>query len=89
LSISPGGRAEIENIYYFSASPTHRSADKIARHSPYMRALRASGVNVQPGRFKKKTTFCNRCSRSFYTHEEKESDVAIAIKLFEVCHLDQ
>lgn len=84
-----GRRAEIENVYYFSASPTHRDQDKIDRHSLYIRCLRASGVNVQLGRFKRKTVHCNLCNRDFIAHEEKETDVAIAIKLFEVCHLDQ
>lgn len=83
-----GSRAEIENIYYFSASPTHRDQDKIDRHSLYMRCLRASGINVQLGRFKRKIAYCNRCNRDFMAHEEKETDVAIAIKLFEVCYLD-
>ena len=82
-------RAEIENIYYFSASPTHRNEDKIVRHSLYMRCLRASGINIQLGRFKQKTVHCSRCNRDFIAHEEKETDVAIAVKLFEICHLDQ
>lgn len=83
-----GSRAELESIYYFSASPTHRAQDKIDRHALYMRCLRASGVHVQLGRFKRKTVYCNECNRTFFTHEEKESDVAIAIKLFEICYLD-
>ncbi|MHC4873892.1 MAG: NYN domain-containing protein [Planctomycetota bacterium] len=82
-------RAELESIYYFSASPTHRKQDKVDRHSLYMRCLRSSGVTVQLGRFKRKSVYCNKCNKVFNAHEEKESDVAIAIKLFEVCHLDQ
>jgi uncharacterized LabA/DUF88 family protein len=84
-----GERAELERIYYFSASPTHRSQDKINRHALYVRCLRATGIDVQLGRFKKKTVHCNWCNRDFFTHEEKETDVAIATKLFEICHLDQ
>lgn len=84
-----GCRAELKQIYYFSASPTHRSQDKIDRHVLYVRCLRATGVDVQLGRFKKKTVRCNRCSRDIITHEEKETDVAIASKLFEICQFDQ
>ncbi|MBT9160509.1 MAG: NYN domain-containing protein [Dehalococcoidia bacterium] len=84
-----GKRADMEHIYYFSAPPTHRSQDKIDRHALYMRCLRASGVDVQLGRFKKKSVHCNKCNRDFFTHEEKETDVAIATKLFEICHLEQ
>lgn len=84
-----GGRAELESIYYFSASPTHRGQDKIDRHSLYMACLKASDIHVQLGRFKKKLVYCHKCKRKITKHEEKESDVAIAIKLFEICHLDQ
>ncbi|MCL0065680.1 NYN domain-containing protein [Dehalococcoidia bacterium] len=84
-----GKRADMEHVYYFSAPPIHRSQDKIDRHALYMSCLRASGVNVQLGRFKKKSVHCNKCNRDFFTHEEKEPDVAIATKLFEICHLDQ
>ena len=82
-------RAELEHIYYFSAPPTHRAQGKIDRHELYMRCLRASGVGVELGRFKKKIVHCNNCNRNFFTHEEKETDVAIATKLLEVCFLDQ
>lgn len=84
-----GKRAELEHIYYFSASPTHLGQGKIDRHALYMRCLRASGVGVELGRFKKKTVSCKSCNQVFFTHEEKETDVAIATKLFEVCHLDR
>ena len=89
-----GGRAVLEHIYYFSAPPTHRSATKQLRHSLYMRCLRETGIDVQLGRFKNKDIHCPPCchspcpnpTRSFVGHEEKETDVALAAKLFEVCH---
>ncbi|MFQ6609117.1 MAG: NYN domain-containing protein [Fidelibacterota bacterium] len=84
-----GSRADLEHIYYFSAPPTHRSQDKINRHALYMRCLRTSGVDIQLGRFKRKTVYCNKCNRYLLAHEEKETDVAIATKLFEICHLNQ
>lgn len=83
------GRAEIENIYYFSASPSHKAQDTIERHKLYMKCLKASGVNIQLGRFKRKDFFCKECKSKIKKYEEKESDVAIAIKLFEVCHTDE
>ncbi len=84
-----GERADLGHIYYFSAPPTHGTQDKIDRHALYMRCLRCSGVDVQLGRFKKKTLHCGKCNQDFVAHEEKETDVAIATKLFEICHLDQ
>jgi len=84
-----GERAMLERIYYFSAPPTHRGRGKQDRHSLYVRCLRATGVNVELGRFKSKQVWCSRCRRTFVAHEEKETDVAIATRLFEVCHSDE
>jgi len=83
------GRAEIEDVFYYSASPIHRKPAKIRRHSFYMKCLKASGVKVQLGRFKKKTAYCRNCRSNYIAHEEKESDVAIAMRLFEVCFADK
>lgn len=84
-----GEWAELQRIHYFSASPTHRSPAKIARHALYMRCLRATGIHVELGRFKRKTIYCRRCRRYTEVHEEKETDVAMAAKLFEVCLSDE
>jgi len=82
-------RADLEQIYYFSASPTHRSQVKQDRHTLYMKCLRATGVTVELGRFKYKNLFCPKCRSNFVAHEEKETDVAIATRLFEICQSDQ
>ncbi len=82
-------KAELSLIHYFSASPTHRSQDHVNRHSLYTACLEATGVVVQLGRFKKKDVYCGKCHRYFTAHEEKESDVAIAGKLFEACYSDE
>jgi len=50
-----------------------------------MRCLRTTGVNVELARFKPKSVFCPNCKKYFITHEEKETDVAIATRLFELC----
>ena len=84
-----GERASLERIYYFSASPTHRSQGKQDRHTLYVRCLRATGVNVELGRFKSKQMWCPICRKPFVSHEEKETDVAIATRLFEICHSDE
>lgn len=84
-----GERATLERVYYYSAPPTHRSQRKQARHTLYMRCLRATGVNVELGRFKPKQVWCPKCHQQFVAHEEKETDVAIATRLFEVCHSNE
>ena len=84
-----GEKASLERIYYFSAPPTHRSHAKQDRHKLFMRCLRETGVNVELGRFKAKDILCPICRRRFVAHEEKETDVAIATQLFELCHADE
>jgi len=54
-----------------------------------MRVLRATAVHVELGRFKRKHVYCTLCKQTTVVHEEKETDVAIATKLFEVCYQDQ
>lgn len=78
-------RASLEQIYFFSAPPTHRSQDKLNRHTLYMRCLRETGIIVELGRFKAKNVFCTNCRSYIVVHEEKETDVAIAARLFELC----
>jgi len=51
----------------------------------YMSCLRSTGISVELARFKKKEIYCPNCGKNFVGHEEKETDVAIAAKLFEVC----
>jgi len=81
-------KAEVnmEGIHYFSASPTHRSQNTRDRHALYMACLRSAGVRVYLGRFKKKIVECHLCHRDDVRHEEKETDVAVAMHLFEICH---
>ena len=67
-----GERATLKNIYYFSAPPTHHSKNTQARHDLYMMCLAGSGVQVSLGQFKQR--------------KEKETDVAIAAQLFEICY---
>lgn len=87
-----GGNAQIEGIYYFSALAKHLLAidpDVTKRHLAYIECLEATGVSVELARFKKKHVLCVHCGKNINRHEEKETDVAIAAKLFEILHLDQ
>jgi len=82
-------RASLAGVDYFSAAPTHYPQDRLERFNLYMRCLRGSGVRVTLARFKRKEMYCKLCRRQFEAHEEKETDVAIATRLFEVCHSDE
>ena len=80
-----GEPASLRGIYYYSAPPNHEPAARQERHRLYMRCLRATGVAVELSRFKPKHVYCGACQRYIKTREEKETDVAIAVRLFETC----
>ena len=81
-----GKDVEVVGINYFSALQDYLSVtapDKIKRHKLYIRCLKSTGVNVILGRFKEKDVYCNSCKKHFKKHEEKETDVSIAVKIIE------
>lgn len=74
-------------VYYYSALAHHLESKKpgvVARHQQYLDCLRASGVKVELGRFKKKPTRCRHCLKSLRLREEKETDVAVGVKVLEL-----
>lgn len=82
-------------IYYFSAIAHWRGTQSALRHKTYIRALENSGINVILGEFKQKKTHrckdnekCVNCTcvpdrKKLIRHEEKNSDVNLAITLIE------
>jgi uncharacterized LabA/DUF88 family protein len=81
-------RAELVEVLYFSAFATWKP-EKYARHRQYVAALKSAGVKTILGNFKKKPRKCNRCLNEWTGHEEKESDVNIAIYLLDKAHRDE
>lgn len=82
-----GQRVELGTVDYFSAVARHltvRDPQAAGRQAAYLSALRASGVILTLSRFKQKDVTCPRCGNRFQRYEEKETDVAIAMKLMEV-----
>jgi uncharacterized LabA/DUF88 family protein len=85
--ISP--EASTCGVFYFSALATHfkhAHPEKPARHRVYVTALESRGVQAHMGRFKRKdVTFTTPACRVWLRrHEEKETDVAMAVKLVEL-----
>jgi uncharacterized LabA/DUF88 family protein len=82
--------ASLGQIHYFSALATHLEAndrDMVARHRHYIDALEATGVTVHLGRFKEASRSpCSQCGHQDKRWEEKETDVAISVKLIELLH---
>jgi len=75
--------SELVNVFYFSALPSHLSQDTLDTHNAYKLALENSGVKYIGGKFKLKTKThkCPNCNKVavYQEHEEKESDVNLAL----------
>jgi uncharacterized LabA/DUF88 family protein len=87
-----GAGAQLAQIYYFSALANHLDAYRPGvtnRHRAYLECLRATGVIPIIGRFKYKTVRCRHCKVDNPHYEEKETDVAISMKLVELFHDDR
>lgn len=82
-----GRSAVLSMIYYFTAFANQRRAidpQVTARHERYIECLKDTGVEPVISRFKKKSVHCSACRRQTTHYEEKETDVAIAVKLLEL-----
>lgn len=79
---APAPVNQLVGVHYFSAYATHRKGS-YARHQEYIAALKVVGVRPMLGRFKKKDRRCFGCHNTWKDHEEKETDVNIALRLFE------
>jgi len=77
----------IAGIYYFTTLATW-DPNKVARHKLFIKANELEGVQVVYGEFKRKQKHCNLCHRYFWTVEEKQTDVNIALKLFQLAVQD-
>lgn len=80
---------EIVCVNYFTAYRTWKD-DSYRKHRDYVEALKTRGVNVILGKFKtvsKYCKICNQVSRNY--HEEKQTDVNIAIYLLKGALLNE
>ena len=84
---TPAPQFTITHIFYFSAYAKWRP-DALIRHRKYIRALEAEGVTVVLGNFKLKDRKCFTCNTSWKDHEEKETDVNIALYLLDGAYRD-
>jgi len=80
-------KEEIGTIKYFTAYSTWRP-ESMKRHQLYIKALRNVGIEPIFGKFKWKDKKCKLCGKIFTAHEEKRTDVNIAVNLFVDAMLD-
>jgi len=88
LEFAPPPGQLLGNVYYFSAFATWRP-DAYARHRAFVAALTARGVRPVMGVFKAKERACRRCGSAWEDHEEKETDVNIALYLLRDAQMDR
>ncbi len=84
----PGSDYIIVAIKYFSAFAVWLP-DAHKRHRAYVAALESVGVQVVMGKFKEKDRHCINCKNQWKAHEEKETDVNIAIHLLNGAYRDE
>ncbi len=70
----------LEEVNFFTAV-LFWDSEKQRRHVNYINALKASGVNVHEANFKKSRKYCRTHSIYCKFHEEKQTDVAISVKI--------
>lgn len=78
----------ITQILFFSAYPTWKPSSYY-RHRQYVAALQASGVTPVMGHFKRKSKQCLSCKVKWESHEEKETDVNLALALLDLAYKDE
>jgi hypothetical protein len=77
---APRPQFDLTDVFYFSAYATWRP-DPYKRHREYVKALKQAGVTPVMGRFKPKDRGCFKCGHQWQDHEEKETDVNIALRM--------
>lgn len=82
-----GKKLRLEEVLYFSAFATWRP-DAYKRHRAFVAALEEVGVQTIMGQFKQKDRRCHHCSAQWIAHEEKETDVNIALYLLNLAYKD-
>ncbi len=77
---------ELSQVFYFSAYAEHVSESSQKCQKSYIRALELTGVIPILGHFKKKNRRCPSCTHHWVGHEEKETDVNIALFLLDLAY---
>ena len=71
---------EINSVYYFSAL-TEWIPSRAKKHLLYIHALRTVGVKDIMGKFTLRQRKCPLCTKLYQAHEEKKTDINIAVTL--------
>jgi uncharacterized LabA/DUF88 family protein len=75
-----GPKDTLVSVVYFSAF-VHWKPDNVRQHMKFIKAQRWAGVEVVLGKFMEKRVECHLCKGTFKTHEEKRTDVNLAVRV--------
>jgi uncharacterized LabA/DUF88 family protein len=78
----------LSDVFYFSAYAHHTSESAQKCQKAYVRALELTNVKPILGHFKEKDRRCPVCKHKWIGHEEKETDVNIALFLLNSAYQD-
>ena len=84
----PNKSAELTAVHYFSAYADWLGP-QMKRHQAYVAALETTGVSIHMANFKKKDRKCPDCGHRYVGHEEKETDVKLALALLDHARTDE
>jgi uncharacterized LabA/DUF88 family protein len=73
----------IGDILYFTAL-AFWDPEKVSRHKLFIKAQESEGVHIVYGEFKRRLRKCKICSNEYPAFEEKQTDVNIAVQLFQL-----
>jgi uncharacterized LabA/DUF88 family protein len=80
---------ELTKVLYFTALAEHLNESAQKRQQAYIRALEIKRVQPILGHFKNKDRRCPDCSYKWVGHEEKATDVNIALRLLDLAYRDE
>ncbi len=78
---------KLVDVYYFTAI-AEWLINPAKRHKKFIRAQEACGVKVILGSFKEKSSGCKTCGTTWISHEEKQTDVNIAVTMIREAYND-
>ena len=79
---------KIDAIYYFLAYAEWRK-EASKKNREYVKALVQKGITPVMGKFKTKDKKCQKCGHQWKGHEEKETDVNIALHIVKMAFYKQ
>lgn len=75
----------LQTTYFFSAYP-YWKPNFMQEHKDYIAILEDLGIKIVLGNFKEKKVYCHSCHTTITKHEEKQTDVNIAMQIMRDCY---